>query len=134
MMRINDFVTILAEQINVDFVGEIKVTLQEQFTSNDPMRIIELILQDSCYPIAVISHVDGIAAITVTKSELQKPLPINEFASPYEIKLTNAINNSTRERLIGSVIHVYMNKDGAIAGSTQLISTIIEDISEPSGT
>ena len=134
MMRINDFVTILAEQINVDFVGEIKVTLQEQFTSNDPMRIIELILQDSCYPIAVISHVYGIAAITVTKSELQKPLPINEFASPYEIKLTNAINNSTRERLIGSVIHVYMNKDGAIAGSTQVISTIIEDISEPSGT
>ena len=92
------------------------------------MRIIELILQDSCYPIAVISHVDGIAAITVTKSELQKHLPINEFASPYEIKLTNAINNFTCERLIGSVIH------GAIAGSTQVISTIIEDISEPSGT
>ena len=125
MMRINDFVTILAEQIKLAFVGEIKITLQEQFTSNDPMRIIELILQDSCYPIAVISHVHGIAA---TKSELQKPLPINEFASPYEIKLTNAINNFTCERLIGSVIH------GAIAGSTQVISTIIEDISEPSGT
>lgn len=47
-MRINDFVTILAEQIKLAFVGEIKITLQEQFTFNDPFRIIELILQDSC--------------------------------------------------------------------------------------
>jgi hypothetical protein len=126
MMSMNDFVTNLAEQITISFVGEINVTVQEQFTSNDPMRIIEIILKDSCFPIAVISHVDGIAAITVTKSELQKPVLINDFASPYEIKLINSINNSTRERLIGSVIHVYMNKDGAIAGSTRIISTITE--------
>lgn len=125
-MSMNDFVTNLAEQITISFVGEINVTVQEQFTSNDPMRIIEIILKDSCFPIAVISHVDGIAAITVTKSELQKPVLINDFASPYEIKLINSINNSTRERLIGSVIHVYMNKDGAIAGSTRIISTITE--------
>ena len=125
-MSINEFVTNLAEQITISFVGEINVTVQEQFTSNDPMRIIEIILKDSCFPIAVISHVDGIAAITVTKSELQKPVLINDFASPYEIKLINSINNSTRERLIGSVIHVYMNKDGAIAGSTRIISTITE--------
>ena len=125
-MSMNDFVTNLAEQITISFVGEINVTVQEQFTSNDPMRIIEIILKDSCFPIAVISHVDGIAAITVTKSELQKQLLINEFESPYEIKLKNAINNSTHERLIGSVIHVYMNKDGAIAGSTRIISTITE--------
>jgi len=129
MMSINNFVTNLAEQITIAFDGEINVTVQEQFTANDPMRIIELILKDSCFPIAVISHVDGIAAITVTKSELQKPVLINEFASPYEIKLINSINNSTRERLIGSVINVYMNKDGAIAGSTRIISTITESLS-----
>ncbi len=128
-MSINNFVTNLAEQITIAFDGEINVTVQEQFTANDPMRIIELILKDSCFPIAVISHVDGIAAITVTKSELQKPVLINEFASPYEIKLINSINNSTRERLIGSVINVYMNKDGAIAGSTRIISTITESLS-----
>jgi|LakMenEpi03Aug12_release.lakeMendotaPanAssembly.Ray.scaffolds.fasta_scaffold17555_8 hypothetical protein len=126
MMSMNDFVTNLAEQITIAFVGEINVRVQEQFTANDPMRIIEILLKDSCFPIAVISHVDGIAAITVTKSELSKPVLINEFESPYEIKLKNAINKSTRERLIGSVIHVYMNKDGAIAGSTRIISTITE--------
>lgn len=128
-MNINNFVTNLAEQIKLSFDGEINVTVQEQFTSNDPMRIIELILKDSCFPIAVISHIEGIAAITVTKSERQKPVLINEFESPYEIKLKNAINNSTRERLIGSVIHVYMNKDGAITGSTRIISTITESLS-----
>ena len=122
MMSINNFVTNLAEQITIAFVGEINVTVQEQFTANDPMRIIEILLKDSCFPIAVISHVDWIAAITVTKSELQKSVLINDFESPYEIKLKNAINNSTRE----SVIHVYMNKDGAIAGSTRIISTITE--------
>ena len=127
-MNINNFVTNLAEQIKLSFDGEINVTVQEQFTSNDPMRIIELILKDSCFPIAVISHIEGIAAITVTKSERQKPVLINEFESPYEIKLKNAINNSTRERLIGSVIHVYMNKDGAIAGSSRIISTITESL------
>ncbi len=121
-MSINEFVSNLAEQITIAFVGEINVTVQEQFTANDPMRIIEILLKDSCFPIAVISHVDGIAAISVTKSELQKPVLINEFASPYEIKVKNAINNSTRE----SVINVYMNKDGAIAGSTRIISTITE--------
>ncbi len=124
-MSINNFVTNLAEQITISFDGEINVTVQDQFTANDPMRIIEIILKDSCYPIAVISHVHGIAAITVTKSELQKPVLINEFESPYEIKLKNAINNSTRERLIGSVIHVYMNKDGAIAGSSRIIDTLL---------
>ena len=120
-MSINEFVTNLAEQITISFVGEINVTVQEQFTANDPMRIIEILLKDSCFPIAVISHVDGIAAITVTKSELQKPVLINEFASPYEIKRINSINNSTRE----SVIHVYMNKDGAIAGSSRIIDTLL---------
>lgn len=127
-MSMNNFVTNLAEQITIAFVGEINVTMQEQFTANDPMRIIEIILKDSCFPIAVISHVEGIAAISVTKSEPQKPLPINEFESLYEIKLKNSINNSTRETLIGSVIHVYMNKDGAIAGSTRIISTITESL------
>jgi hypothetical protein len=122
MMSINEFVTNLAEQITIAFDSEINVRVQEQFTANDPMRIIEILLKDSCFPIAVISHVDGIAAITVTKSELQKPVLINEFASPYEIKRINSINNSTRE----SVIHVYMNKDGAITGSTRIISTITE--------
>ena len=121
-MSINEFVTNLAEQITIAFDSEINVRVQEQFTANDPMRIIEILLKDSCFPIAVISHVDGIAAITVTKSELQKPVLINEFASPYEIKRINSINNSTRE----SVIHVYMNKDGAITGSTRIISTITE--------
>ena len=125
-MSINEFVTNLAEQVSIAFDSEINVRVQEQFTANDPMRIIEILLKDSCFPIAVISHVDGIAAITVTKSELSKPVLINEFESPYEIKLKNAINNSTRERLIGSVIHVYMNKDGAIAGSSRIISTITE--------
>ena len=104
MMSINNFVSNLAEQITIAFVGEINVTVQEQFTANNQMRIIELILKVSCFPIAVISHVDEIA---VTKSELPKPVLINEFESPYEIKLKNAINNSTRKRLIGSVIHVY---------------------------
>ncbi len=118
-MSMNNFVTNLAEQITIAFVGEINVTMQEQFT---------IILKDSCFPIAVISHVEGIAAISVTKSEPQKPLPINEFESLYEIKLKNSINNSTRETLIGSVIHVYMNKDGAIAGSTRIISTITESL------
>lgn len=125
-MSINEFVTNLAEQVSISFDSEINVVIQEQFTANDPMRIIEILLKDSCFPIAVISHVDEIAAISVTKSELQKPVLINEFASPYEIKLINSINNSTRETLIGSVIHVYMNKDGAIAGSTRIISTITE--------
>ncbi len=127
-MSMNDFVTNLAEQVSISFDSEINVLIQEQFTPNDPMRIIELTLKDSCYPIAVISHVHGIAAITVTKSELQKPVLINEFESRSEIILKNAINNSTRERLIGSVIHVYMNKDGAITGSSRIISTITESL------
>ena len=48
-MNINNFVTNLAEQITIAFVGEINVTVQEQFTANNQMRIIELILKVSCF-------------------------------------------------------------------------------------
>ena len=72
--------------------------------------------------------------ITCTWNSCDKCHKVRTAKTSYEIKLKNAINNSSRERLIGSVIHVYMNKDGAIDGSSRIISTIIEDVSEPSGT
>ena len=103
-------------------------SVQVPFDAKDPARVIRCIRNDASYYILVSKHVGNIAGITTVQLVLPTPIPTDRLASAYETALTDAINKTPSERVIGRDLYVQMDKIGAGNASTIIAGIIARPV------
>ena len=101
------------------------VSEQAPCATNDPDRIIRCMRNDAYYNIVVSKHGGNIACIQTVQLVLPPPISTDGLTSAYEIALTDAINNTHSERIVGRDLHVQMDNIGAGVASTHIAHIIM---------
>ena len=98
---------------------------QAPCATDDRVRIIRCMRNDAYYNILVTKHGGNIAGITTVQLVLPPPpISTDGRASAFEIALTDAINQTHSERIVGGDLFVQMDSIGARVASTHIADII----------
>ena len=130
-MRLETFVAQLAERIGRTGTGDapsavpaiIECLVQERFSPDDPVRVIQCRSNDDLYSVLVV-QTGALAVVTVTQSVLPTPRSTDGLASAYEVALTDAINRTPCERVVGRDVAVTLDDHGVDAASCHVASIL----------
>jgi hypothetical protein len=100
------------------------------FAADYPELIIRCMRNDAYYNIVVSKH-GKIAGIQTVQLVLPPPISTDGLTSAYEIALTDAINKTHSERIVGKDLHVQMDNIGAGVASTHIANIIIQTQKSP---
>jgi hypothetical protein len=102
------------------------VSEQAPFAADDPeFIIIRCMRNDAYYDIVVSKHGGKIAGIQTVQLLLPPQVSTDGLTSAFEIALTDAINKTHSERIVGRDLHVQMDNIGACVASTHIANIII---------
>lgn len=97
---------------------------QAPCATDDRVRIIRCMRNDAHYNILVTTHGGNIAGITTVQLVLPPPISTDGRTSAFEIALTDAINQTHSERIVGGDVFVQMDSIGAGVAATHIADII----------